>query len=124
MNLFWSSAEDFRAHNRKSFIQPFEKVNDKILLMVLQRSYKGCEGSVEVGIDIALESSQLVNLAKSKCYTGGISEHMKSLIADIRGFSSGATPFTYLGIPLFKGKPRVIHLQPIADHKIRLKMAR
>ncbi|KAG4959566.1 hypothetical protein GLYMA_13G146000v4 [Glycine max] len=95
--------QDFRAHNRKSFIQPFEKVNDKILLM---------------------ESSQLVNLAKSKCYTGGISEHMKSLIADIRGFSSGATPFTYLGIPLFKGKPRVIHLQPIADHKIRLKMAR
>ncbi|KAG5113011.1 hypothetical protein JHK82_036280 [Glycine max] len=71
-----------------------------------------------------MESSQLVNLAKSKCYTGGISEHMKSLIADIRGFSSGATPFTYLGIPLFKGKPRVIHLQPIADHKIRLKMAR
>ncbi|XP_019434814.1 PREDICTED: uncharacterized protein LOC109341364 [Lupinus angustifolius] len=31
------------------------------------------------------------------------------------GFFKGSLPFNYLGVPLFKGKPRRIHLQRIAD---------
>ncbi|KAF1885705.1 hypothetical protein Lal_00039554 [Lupinus albus] len=31
------------------------------------------------------------------------------------GFWHGMLPFTYLGVPVFKGKPRFVHLQPIAD---------
>lgn len=38
------------------------------------------------------------------------------------GFNAGQLPFVYLGVPLFKGKPKKCHLQPIAD-KIRLKLA-
>jgi hypothetical protein len=38
------------------------------------------------------------------------------------GFNIGALPFNYLGAPIFKGKPKVIHFQPIAD-KIKSKLA-
>lgn len=38
------------------------------------------------------------------------------------GFAQGQIPFTYLGVPIFKGKPKVAHLQPITD-KIKTKLA-
>lgn len=33
----------------------------------------------------------------------------------ILGFKLGVAPFTYLGVPIFKGKPCRFHLQAIAD---------
>lgn len=36
-------------------------------------------------------------------------------LKQLLGFSSGSLPFTYLGVLIFKGKPKVIHLQYIAD---------
>lgn len=45
-----------------------------------------------------------------------------SRIASILGLSAGRLPFIYLGVPIFKGKPRRRHLQPIAD-KIKSKLA-
>lgn len=33
----------------------------------------------------------------------------------ILGFKLGVAPFTYLGVPIFKGKPRHFHLQAIVD---------
>jgi hypothetical protein len=38
------------------------------------------------------------------------------------GFNIGSFPFMYLGIPIFKGKPKVSYLQPVAD-KIKAKLA-
>lgn len=43
-------------------------------------------------------------------------------VASILGFSAGRLLFTYLGVPIFKGKPRKSHLQPIAD-KIKSNLA-
>jgi len=43
-------------------------------------------------------------------------------IATMIGFKIGALPFTYLGVPIFKGKPKKSHLQPIAD-KVKMKLA-
>jgi hypothetical protein len=37
-------------------------------------------------------------------------------------FNVGQLPFNYLGVPIFKGKPKVSHLQPIAD-RIKLKLS-
>lgn len=37
------------------------------------------------------------------------------------GFGQGPLPFTYLGVPIFIGKPRTHFLQPIAD-KIKAKL--
>lgn len=38
------------------------------------------------------------------------------------GFSKGTLPFMYLGVPLFKGKPKFVHFRPIAD-RILAKMS-
>lgn len=44
------------------------------------------------------------------------------LIKNLLGFASGSLPFTHFGVPIFKGKPRVIYLQSIAD-RIRTKLS-
>jgi len=44
------------------------------------------------------------------------------LVALLLGFSIGSLPFTYLGAPIFKGKPKKIHFQSIVDG-IKLRLA-
>ncbi|PNX55034.1 hypothetical protein L195_g048658, partial [Trifolium pratense] len=44
-------------------------------------------------------------------------------IAHSLGFSIGSLPFIYLGVPIFKGKPKTCHFAPIFD-KIKLKLAK
>jgi len=38
------------------------------------------------------------------------------------GFNLGQLPFTYLGVPIFRGRPKSIHFQHIAD-RVKLKLA-
>ncbi|KAF1892478.1 hypothetical protein Lal_00010944 [Lupinus albus] len=72
--------------------------------------------------DYAHASGQHVNLAKCKFYTcRGAARRIQNL-SEILGFTAGSLPFNYLGVPLFKGKSRRMHLQPIA-HKIIAKLA-
>jgi len=66
-------------------------------------------------------SVQLINSQKSKFYSGSLSLIRSHTIASLFGFSQGNLPFTYLGVPLFKGKPKAIYLRPIVDtiqHKL------
>lgn len=72
--------------------------------------------------DYGQTSGQFLSLNKCKFYSGNLTARKSSYLAGILGFSAGTLPFTYLGIPLFKGKPKRIHLQPIAD-KIINKLA-
>lgn len=67
-------------------------------------------------------SCQVMNLNKSSIFAGGISDARLNQMVDLLGFSVGNHPFTYLGAPIFKGKPKKIYFQPIAD-KIKLKLA-
>ena len=71
--------------------------------------------------EYALSSSQMISANKSTIYSGSISPSRALNIADRLAFRLGSLPFTYLGAPIFKGKPKKIHLQPIAD-KIKLKL--
>jgi len=64
----------------------------------------------------------MVNPHKSSIYGGSISNHRLNHIANISGFKIGSFPFTYLGVPIFKGKPKKSYFQPIVD-KVRLKHA-
>lgn len=41
---------------------------------------------------------------------------------NVLGFSAGSLPFVYLGVLIFKRKPRAVHLQHIAD-KIKVKLS-
>lgn len=60
-------------------------------------------------------SGQHLNASKCKFYTINASPRKISMLSSYLGFSSGQLPLNYLGAPLFKGKPRKLHLQPIAD---------
>ncbi|XP_062028868.1 uncharacterized protein LOC133744853 [Rosa rugosa] len=60
-------------------------------------------------------SGQLVNTEKSTFHLGDSYAHRRRPIHRILGFKCGSAPFTYLGVPIFKGKPCRLHLQPLAD---------
>ncbi|XP_058769191.1 uncharacterized protein LOC131643061 [Vicia villosa] len=88
-----------------------------------------CKGSIrninllkEVFLAYSMASGQLVNPSKSFVYAGAIPSTVFQRILDLNGFSQGFLPFTYLGIPLFKGKVKAAFLQPVAD-KIVSKLA-
>ena len=66
-------------------------------------------------------SSQVVNAQKSKFYSSSIPLSRIRTIHSLTSFRQGCVPFNYLGIPLFKGKPKSIHLRTIVD-KIKLKL--
>jgi hypothetical protein len=70
----------------------------------------------------AMASGQVVNASKSTIYAGSIPQARVLQIALFLGFSIGTLPFIYLGVPIFKGKPKAIFLQHIAD-KIKTKLA-
>lgn len=61
-------------------------------------------------------TSQVVNWAKSFIYSG-----IEVLFASQRvllGWSDiqyGALPFSYLGVPLFKGRPSIRHNRPVVN---------
>lgn len=67
-------------------------------------------------------SGQLINNAKSRFFTGAMSGSCTIMIANLLGFSVGTVPFQYLGCPIFKGKPKVIHFRMITD-RIKNKLA-
>ncbi|XP_024636247.1 uncharacterized protein [Medicago truncatula] len=70
----------------------------------------------------ALASGQMISASKSIIFSGSIPHARLSQIANFIGFKIGQLPFTYLGVPIFKGKPKVVYFQPVAD-KVRLKLA-
>jgi len=76
----------------------------------------------DIFMKYAETSGQLVNPQKSSIYAGSISNHRLSQIATMIGFKIGTLPFTYLGVPIFKGKPKKSYFQPIAD-KVKVKLA-
>ncbi|KAK3189548.1 hypothetical protein Dsin_029109 [Dipteronia sinensis] len=69
-------------------------------------------------------SGQLVNWSKSSIFFGSsVSPAWISSLRSLVGMQIGQLPFSYLGVPLFQGKPRKSVLMPIAD-KILSKFAK
>ncbi|XP_004296004.1 PREDICTED: putative ribonuclease H protein At1g65750-like [Fragaria vesca subsp. vesca] len=60
-------------------------------------------------------SGQLVNKDKSTFYLGASHFHRRHQVKKILGFKLGTSPFSYLGVPIFKGKPCRKHLQALVD---------
>ncbi|CAJ2662070.1 unnamed protein product [Trifolium pratense] len=67
-------------------------------------------------------SGQIINAVKSTIYSGGISQARLINIVNNIGFNVGSLPFIYLGVPIFKGKPKARYFYPIAD-KIKTKLS-
>jgi hypothetical protein len=70
----------------------------------------------------AFESGQVINSSKSTIFSGSITPRRLELIVQLLNFSIGSLPFNYLGVPIFRGKPKACYLQPIAD-KVKLKLS-
>ncbi|KAK2352799.1 hypothetical protein QL285_090510 [Trifolium repens] len=70
----------------------------------------------------ALQSGQRINTAKSTIYSGSITQGRLNLIINLLTFQIGSLPFNYLGIPIFRGKPKISWLQSTAD-KIHAKLS-
>ncbi|KAL8511849.1 hypothetical protein ACS0TY_018326 [Phlomoides rotata] len=61
-------------------------------------------------------SGQLYNPTKSKVYFGSaVPRRVKTTMLWLIGISEGALPFTYLGVPIFRGAPRTCYLAAMAD---------
>jgi len=58
-------------------------------------------------------SGQLVNPAKSTMHVGSISNTRIYEIASQIGFNIDSLPFSYLGVPIFRGKPKASHLHSL-----------
>jgi len=92
-------------------------------LMVFCKGKTSCLTALkELFTRYAACSGQIINVSKSSIYSGGISNDRLHSIVNLLGFSIDSLPFTYLGAPIFKGKPKPICFQPIAD-KIKAKLA-
>ncbi|KAL8479156.1 hypothetical protein ACS0TY_026131 [Phlomoides rotata] len=64
-------------------------------------------------------SGQKFNPAKTKAYFGRhVPAHNWRYARTTLGIGIGDLPFTYLGVPLFRGAPKAMHLRGIADHII------
>ncbi|XP_019435167.1 PREDICTED: uncharacterized protein LOC109341679 [Lupinus angustifolius] len=74
-------------------------------------------------LDYAKVSGQCLNLSKCKFYSTQANARKITKLTHWLGFGAGQLPFNYLGVHLFKGKPKAIHLQPIAD-RIVTKLAK
>jgi len=70
--------------------------------------------------DYSEVSGQIINNSKSRFYAGAMTTSRSQMIAGMLGFSAGTIPFSYLGCPIFKGKPKGIFFQPIVD-RIKVK---
>lgn len=64
----------------------------------------------------------MVNAAKFNMYESSNLNGRLHRLASFVSFNIGCLPFWYLGVPIFKGKLRDRHLQPIND-KIKSKLA-
>lgn len=87
---------------------------------------KGTKRNLSVLMDLIQEygnaSGQHLSLGKCKFFAPSMSAAKKQDIGSFLGFNVGSTIFSYLGVPIFQGKPRTRYLQPIAD-RIRAKLA-
>ncbi|KAL8463017.1 hypothetical protein ACS0TY_033870 [Phlomoides rotata] len=61
-------------------------------------------------------SGQVYNLAKSMVYFGtAVTRWVRRFILRTTGISHGSLPFSYLGVPIFRGAPCTCHLAALAD---------
>jgi ribonuclease HI len=92
------------------------------LLVFCKGNLNGLKALKDLFDKYASESGQIINTTKSTIYSGSITPGRLILIVQLLNFKLGSLPFNYLGVPIFKGKPKSSHLQPIAD-KVKLKLS-
>ncbi|KAK9949447.1 hypothetical protein M0R45_004967 [Rubus argutus] len=70
----------------------------------------------------AKNSGQVVNKAKSSIFLGRYARPRETIIQHTLGIREGSLPCTYLGVPIFIGRPKSVYFRSIAD-KVRCKLS-
>ncbi|KAM7517189.1 hypothetical protein LguiA_006772 [Lonicera macranthoides] len=65
--------------------------------------------------DYGAASGQFVNKTKSHIVLGDITQRRQQHLKEITGMNVLVLPFTYLGVPVFRGKPSLRYLLPLYD---------
>jgi len=92
------------------------------IMVICKRNISSIPAFKDLFQRYALVSGQIVNIAKSTIDSGSIPSNRLANIVNLIVFNTGSLPFNYLGVPIFRGKPKVAYLQPISD-KIKLKFS-
>ncbi|CAL0326169.1 unnamed protein product [Lupinus luteus] len=87
---------------------PYHLCSFVLLKMGLKRDLMALKN---LFIDYAMRSGQNLSLSKCKFYSTTQSHRKIAHFTSWLGFGAAQLPFNYLGVPLFKGKPKAIHLQ-------------
>jgi len=58
----------------------------------------------------ANSAGQVISSRKSTIFSGGITTQRLQNIINLLGFNIDSLPFNYLGVPIFKGRPKICHL--------------
>ncbi|XP_024178170.1 uncharacterized protein LOC112184116 [Rosa chinensis] len=72
--------------------------------------------------EYAINSGQVVSKSKSSVFLGKYAQRRKVFIQHVLGIREGSLPFTYLGVPIFKGCPKPSYFRAIVD-KVRCKLS-
>ncbi|XP_042067036.1 uncharacterized protein LOC121810304 [Salvia splendens] len=63
-------------------------------------------------------SGQLVNNGKTHFYLANEHIEFADIVEEVGGFQRGAMPFTYLGVPIFRGARKADHLLPLRQRLV------
>ena len=86
------------------------------IIIFYQATVDNCRSVVQILNQYADLSGQVFNPAKSRVYLStGMDPEVRLQIGQELGIGLDFLPFVYLGVPLFRGAPRVQHLRGIAD---------
>ena len=92
------------------------------LMLFCKGKFFNLEALKNLFTNYAVSSGQIINVNKSFIYAGGIQQNRLEQIVNLLNFNVGSLPFTYLGAPIFKGRPKVLHFQSIAD-RVKAKLS-
>ncbi|GAU35943.1 hypothetical protein TSUD_394910 [Trifolium subterraneum] len=106
----------------RNFMVPSHSFYADDLLIFCKGNISGLKALKDLFDNYALESGQVISTSKSTIFSGSITPGRLNLIVQLLKFKLGSLPFNYLGVPIFKGKPKTSHLPPVAD-KIKLKLS-
>jgi ribonuclease HI len=111
-----------RIKGPRSCLVPSHSLYADDILIFCKGNLAGLRNLKDLFSQYALESGQVINSSKSTIFSGSITPGRLNLIVQLLNFELGSLPFDYLGVPIFKGKPKSLHLQPVAD-KIKQKLS-
>ncbi|CAK8542751.1 unnamed protein product [Lathyrus sativus] len=94
---------------------------DDIMLFCKAKPYN-MEALKSLFLKYAQCSCQHVNPHKFIIYAGSTTSSRFTLLAQTLGFKEGQLLFSYLGISIFRGKPKAVYFQPLVD-RVKAKLS-